>query len=488
MSARLFACFTLVSEQSQSNEPPTGRTTRRGLSSQNPILSLLQSLVHVESSSLGQTVEKKTVQFSGYEGSATRPPRDSVLGSHVPRHVNINAMVSALEQVNTMLSVSEIERKEALTSLQALNAFLNKIGSAEEGRLREACAKSMPFHWDPQRFQKAARLYHHDIGKLCKCMENNASLMEADVQLNLEKKLAESLGRAIRYHLRRFFNSIYGKVTEDPGLTEAPFKRQSKIHKILRMSLPAWYCAGAHSAVAEGSVSSVFALAIETMERAFGAEAFLKLEFQVPSIPDGFCQSEESQRGVGGRTKTAISECDMETILSETSAAQGFLAGAKACRFVNELLNWPGVEDEITRLGGWGIIERCAKQFRAFHLERVSPNEAYFVLLSDTKLLRDRVRRCDVAMVQALNDCTTALNDQWVRFDCDNTKKWKSVPVIGILRDLLLEGLKAHMFPNVAKPDSDDEEECTSVVTESEDAVASADEEEKENCQITSSM
>lgn len=487
MSARLFACYTLVSELPQSNDHAPGRTTRRGHSSQHPILGLLQSFVHVESSSLGQTVEKKTVQFSAYEGSATRPPRDSVLGSHIPRHVNINAMVLALEQVNAMLRQSDNERKEALISLQALSKFLNQIEGAEEGRkLREVCAKSMPFHWDPQRFRKAARLYHRDVEKLCQCMENNASLNEADVQLNLEKKLAESLGGAIRYHLRRFFNSIYGRVIEDPGLTEAPFKRQSKIHEILRMTLPSWYNAGAHSAVADGSVSSVFALAIETIEREFGVEPFLAIEFKVPDIPESFCQSEVSQRGLCGRSKTSLSESDVETILSETCAAQGFLAGGKACRFVSELLNWPGVNEEITRLGGWGIIEQCAKQFRAFHLDRVSPHEVHFVLLSDMALLRERVQQCEQAMEHALERCTTALNDQWVRFDCDNTKKGKSVPIIGVLRDLLLEGLKAHMFPNVAKPEVDEQEDCTSAVTEVEcldDTLASAGD-EKENCRI----
>ena len=487
MSARLFACYTLVSELPQSNEHPPGRTTRRGKSSQHPILSLLQSLVHVESSSLGHTVEKKTVQFSAYEGSATRPPRDSVLGSHVPRHVNINAMVSALEQVNAMLCQSENDRKETLDCLQALSTFLNQIECAEEGkRLRDVCAKSMPFRWDPQRFRKAARLYHRDVEKLCQCMETNASLSEADVQLNLEKKLAESLGRAIRYHLRRFFNSIYGKVIEDPGLTEAPFRRQSKIHEILRMTLPSWYCAGAHSAVADGSISSVFALAIETIEREFGVEPFLALEFKVPDIPDSFCQSEASQRGLGGRAKTSLPESDVETILSETCAAQGFLAGAKACRFVTELLTWPGVDAEINRLGGWGIIEQCAKQFRDFHLDRVSPHEVHFVLLSDMMQLRERVQQCEQAMEHALNECTTALNDQWLRFDCDNTKKGKSVPIIGILRDLLLEGLKAHMFPTVAKPDYDNDKDCTSELTETEcvdDTVASASD-EKENCHI----
>ncbi|KAI2502199.1 hypothetical protein MHU86_12251 [Fragilaria crotonensis] len=315
----------------------------------------------------------------------------------------------------------------------------------------------MPFHWDPQRFRKAARLYHRDVEKLCQCMENNASLNEADVQLNLEKKLAESLGRAIRYHLRRFFNSIYGRVIEDPGLTEAPFKRQSKIHEILRMTLPSWY----------------------------NAELIRQLLMDLFRLSSRW-QLKQLNRGLCGRSKASLSESDVETILSETCAAQGFLAGGKACRFVSELLNWPGVNEEITRLGGWGIIEQCAKQFRAFHLDRVSPHEVHFVLLSDMALLRERVQQCEQAMQHALERCTTALNDQWVRFDCDNTKKGKSVPIICVLRDLLLEGLKAHMFPNVAKPEVDEQEDCTSAVTEVEcldDTLASAGD-EKENCQI----
>jgi hypothetical protein len=59
---------------------------------------------------------------------------------------------------------------------------------------------------------------------------------------------------------------------EDPGLAEPTFKRQSKIHEILRMTLPAWYYVGTDSAVADGSISSIFSLAVETIDREFGAD------------------------------------------------------------------------------------------------------------------------------------------------------------------------------------------------------------------------
>ena len=456
MSARLFACYTLVSEQSDES----GHATRRDQSTKLPILQLLQSMVHVESSSLGQTVEHKTVQFSAYEGSATRPPRDSVLGSHVPRHVNINAMVHALDQVNNLLESGQ-EKGEVLiililASLQGLSAFLTKLESNEDGKaLRQVCAKSMPFRWIPERFQKAAKLYRRDVDKICQCLENNASLKEADVQLNLEKKLADSLGRAIRFHLRRFFNSIYGKVIQDPGSAEPAFKRQSKIHEIMQMTLPGWYAGGgSDSAVADGSVSAVFSLAIETIEGHFGKDPFLAKHFHVPTIPDVFCNSEASQRGLG-RTCTMISEQDIETIVSDTSAAQGFLAGAKACRFLTELKNWPGVREDIARLGGWSIVERCAQQFHTFDLVRLSPHDAHFCLLADMFLLLDRVELCWNAMEQASKDCTIALNQQWARFDCDNSSKRRRFPVVEIVKDLLLEGLKAHMFPNIEEPEEE---------------------------------
>jgi hypothetical protein len=101
----------------------------------------------------------------------------------------------------------------SVASMQSLGMFLKQVEHADDGKAvrGQLCAKSMPFQWVPRRFQKAARLYRLDIEKLCQCLQNSTTLKEADVQLNLEKKLAESLGRAIRYHLRRFFNSIYGK-------------------------------------------------------------------------------------------------------------------------------------------------------------------------------------------------------------------------------------------------------------------------------------
>ena len=74
--------------------------------------------------------------------------------------------------------------------------------------------------------------------------------------------------------------------------------------------------------------------------------------------------------------------------------AQGFLAGANACRFISELLHWPGVNDEIHRLEGWSLIEGYAKTLRAYNLCRLSPYESHLILLSDVKEFTSRVNRC----------------------------------------------------------------------------------------------
>jgi hypothetical protein len=462
MSSRLFACFTLVAKVtktegkieilSQSRSDDEGRTaTRMSQFQQLPILPFLQSWVLVESSSLGPSVERKTVQFAAYEGSATQPPRDSVLGSHVPRHVNISAMVQAVEQMNLLLSKNE-KNTLIIDSLRSLSRFLQQVEDSITGEeWREECAKTMPFSWVPLRFQKAASLYRLDVDRICECIEGKSSLRDADVYLTLEKKLAESLGRAISYHLRRFFNLICGNVSEFPGLEEPVFKRQSKIHTLLQMNLPDWYAVPKDSAVMDGSISTVFSLAAETIARQFGVDAFEAQNFNIPLIPKQFCQHEACLRGLG---KAGLSEEDIEVITSEVLSAQGFLAGAKACKFISELLNWPGVDDEIRRLGGWSLIEDYAKTLRAYNLYRLSPYESHFILLSDVKEFTSRVSRCWGEMQTAAENCTSSLNALWVRLECDNTKKRKIFPIVNYFRDLLMDGLKAHMFPNLVAPGS----------------------------------
>jgi hypothetical protein len=377
----------------------------------------------------------------------------------------MDAMVAALDEINKLISQSE-DTNNVLTSLQSLILFLKRVStcrSQEFVDLREECAKSMPFHWKPNRFQTAAAYHLGDLEKICLSLQSLQSLSDSNVQLALEKKLASALGLSIRYHLRRFFNPVYGTVIESADLKKQddmqPFKRKSKLSQIIKMRMPDWYQAGCDSAVADGSVSTVFGLAIETIVAYFGIDALVQKDFNVPAIPRSFCDSEASMRGIG---KSPASPKDLEAIISDMYLAQGFLSACKACRFLADLKNWPGVDEEIQRLGGWGILEKCAKQFRCFQLERLSPNDAHFCILDDVGVLMDRVEQCWIAYEDAADACTRALDQQWMRFEC-GSKSWKRrerYPEINIVEEVLVEGLKAHMFPHICEQKSDEGQEA----------------------------
>jgi len=519
MSARIFAYFTIYSEQKKSrsvdpNSTPLStstpkqketpsRVTRRCNSLNIPILSLLQALVQVESSALGAIpVQRKIVQFSAFDGSSTRPPRDSIMGSHISRQLSINAMVDALQEIHGLLSLphDDIERHNAvLSSLQALRQFLIMLetntktseseNESESERLRTECAKSMPFEWDPNRFKKAARLYRQEVDKICNCLEqqrevlDNAtsarqmSLHEFNVMLYLETKLAESMGRAIRFHIRRIFNPIYGPVIIDETFEEEKegsnyddvFKRPSNMSQILQMRHPDWYSPGSNSAVADGSVSSVLNLAVETVVNYFGFDLFLtETEFVMPLIPEEFCNSAAALRGIPKKSNgKPFPREDLQAIVADTVEAQRFLAAAKACRFIRELLRWPGVDEEVSRLGGWDMIEQCAKQFHSLRLDRLSPNDAHLAVFKSVQTFSNRVDQCWSHVKKAAEQCTHALDDLWIRFQCDEKQSPKksrkrrkqSQPLqeINIVKQVLTEGLQHHMFPSIAEPEESEE-------------------------------
>jgi hypothetical protein len=137
----LFACFTLVAEQSDQDEEQ--RESRRSRSSKHckSILPLLSSLVFAEKTSLGSAVaSSRTVQFSGFDCSSTAPPVDSLFGSHQHREAEIDALSQALDQVYALRSSVE-NKKEIIACLQAMIEFLRVMEKSEGAGLREECSK-----------------------------------------------------------------------------------------------------------------------------------------------------------------------------------------------------------------------------------------------------------------------------------------------------------------------------------------------------------
>jgi hypothetical protein len=47
----------------------------------------------------------RKVQFAGFDGSSTKPHKDSMIGAHLSREESIQALENALKEVNSILAV-----------------------------------------------------------------------------------------------------------------------------------------------------------------------------------------------------------------------------------------------------------------------------------------------------------------------------------------------------------------------------------------------
>jgi len=474
MSSRLFASFTLVAE---ALEPEADdRSTRRGTAVKCvlPLLDLLKAMVHVESTSLGRQVENRKVQFAAFDGSSTKPPKDNVIGSHIPREESIQALEKALNEVDAIIKSkgSKVEVKSCLKSLIDFLAKFEDIAGCEENqvgdKLRSECAAAMPFAWHAERFGKAAFTYHDDLVKIKNSLERNKPLAEIEGSLQLEKQLGLALGQGIRFHLRRFFNPMYFKVSVSPDLDDKSLgkcnTRLSKISEMLEMRQPEGYSAGGDTAVADGSISSVFSLALQAVDQYFGHSLFLDDTFIIPNLPSAFCTSSQSQQGIGGRRKPVVNDdIDIDEVLHDISEAQRFLTAAKACQFLIDLINWPGVKEEIRKLGGWGVIENYAVLMRKYNLTRLSPDDSHFVVLASMERFLPRAEECCLIMKPATEAATKALDGIWAKFECGSRNRNRRIryPQIATIEEVLEDGLKMHMFPSISEPTPYNEESTT---------------------------
>ena len=471
MSARLFASFTLFTESTEDTSEE--RATRRCKSTKliSCVLNLLKALVHAESTSLGRQVEKGKVQFAAFDGSSTIPPKDSVIGSHIPREASTRALEQALKEVYSIIE-TKCPKHEIVICLKLLISFLAKlkgqVGNDENelgASLRRECAKAMPFAWHAERFKKAASLYHYDLTKILDCIENNKPFSQIEGSIQLEEQLVLSLSQGIRFHLRRFFNPTYFKVSVSPDLDNESLKkcttRLSKVSKMLAMKLPEGYNPGNDSAVADGSIASIFCLALQAVYRHFGSAIFLDESYDVPDLPDVFCKTSKSIQGFGCRKQPLdLTEYAVEEMLQEIIEAQNYLTAAKACRFLLDLTSWPGVKDEIQMLGGWGIIEQYAASIRDNNLSRLSPCDSHFVVLSNVDCFLQRTEKCWEIMKPLVQKLTEALDEVWTKFECGSTNRQRRMrfPQIAIIEEILNEGMKMHMFPFISEPSSSNED------------------------------
>lgn len=279
--------------------------------------------------------------------------------------------------------------------------------------------------WPSQRFKKAAKTYRTDFEKLVNCLlprESQASqASQCPQHLFLEQNLAESIGQAIRFYLRAFFNPVPWKKT--PGTDQVAeqavrqSRHQSRVSEMLVMKLPEGL-AVQDTAIADGAISSVFSTALRVVYLYFGANVFLSDEDVAPHVPTDFCTSEASQRGPGKKRKP-MSDEDVNQVVSDIHEAQCFRDAAVACRFLSNLMNFPGVREEIARVcGGWPCVEKHAQKIIGYELTECCPDDAYLVLLSDTTRFFQRIDSYKMVLEPLISPCETRLQEMSVKFKC----------------------------------------------------------------------
>jgi hypothetical protein len=237
--------------------------------------------------------------------------------------------------------------------------------------------------------------------------------------LFLEKRLADSLGQAIRFYLRAFFNPVPWKKPTD-GKVEAPAvqqsKHQSRVSELLIMKLPDGVVV-ADTAVADGAISSVFSAALRIVYLHFGADVFLSDEYRPPTLPENFCNSEASQKGPG-KKRSPMSDEAVDAIVSDIHNTQSFRDAAVACRFLSNLLNFPGVREEIIKVCGWVCVEKHANRIKGYKLIELCPDDAHLVLLSDTNRFFARIDSYKMAVEKLIAPCEQRLEQLAITFKC----------------------------------------------------------------------
>jgi len=158
----------------------------------------------------------------------------------------------------------------------------------------------------------------------------------------VRKCLGDFIGRAIRFHLRRFFDAVPLHLRSDSADLPDYSKTRSRIHTIVKLDGGG----DAGGGDADVSISSAISVALQRI--------------------------------------WYFKDITMESRNGEEFA---FLAFNRAFGFINKLLNWTGVSDAIKDAGGWGKIESLATILQDCALSCEMPQESHFILLTDVKAL-----------------------------------------------------------------------------------------------------
>jgi|AntRauTorckE5430_2_1112549.scaffolds.fasta_scaffold01890_3 hypothetical protein len=310
----------------------------------------------------------------------------------------------------------------------------------------------MPFPWPKERFRKASIQYREELSFVIEQIRPSNNTLHISFVRNA---LGDFIGRAIKFHLRRFFNPVPLALYSDSDDLPDYSTSRSRIHKILEMKVVDDDCRD--TATADGSISAVVGIALQRMLAFFELNCELKSREGYTSTSgycDSFCKRPASVRGIVERKRVIkLTQDDIDEIMLDIKEGHTILAGVRACRFTKSLFTWPGVSDAISDVGGWGKIESLAKIFRICHLAQEMPSEDHFTLLSDVNSLVKKIEH-DTSVLNAIEmECEDSCRKLWKKFRCGSSKKdfLEFNPCIKVFKEELTKQGKKSILPFIVK-------------------------------------
>lgn len=391
------------------------------------ILPLLTSLVNAEVVSLKSRDENrdvyfinKRVCFSGYDYSSTMPAVDSIDGSHVDLMSSIEALKEVLQQAQQIAQPAHY--------LDQAIGCLNDMGSCEH--ISDMCSQTLVGYFPSSRFRKAIKHYKNELMDL-RCFLTKETPNQHESHVGVRFRLRDFIGRSIRFHLRAIMNSL-----------------PESIDFLLDGCEERW-----GRAVDDRSVSSILNFSLEKVNQFMVEKP--KLFDDHEALPS-FFTTEASQvilscgkmEGVRSKaTLKSIAQDALGDIIADVKEARTFLLGARACKFVWELLSWPGVKRHILDVGGWEQIQCISQVFFDLKLYENSLHQ-HFILLRDVDILIEMLRINVERFEYAIDECETAirkLRRQMIQRQRDHSYKTNGTAMFALRMSLTAE--EGERFP-----------------------------------------
>lgn len=363
------------------------------------LLPILQHIVAAEAIAVGVpdgSGGAGVVSFQGHDLSCLDTPVDSRPDSIC----NVETVISLLEKLKGE-GAALFERVRGGASIVGMRDFIRALDTiaAVSSRRKGDLDATQHTHLTSiirsaagipaERFARAALFFRDELrGLVCAgagdhppCSGPNSALRQRYVSL---------LSSAVRFHLRRLFNSPPPALTAATAMENGGFGGagrstlpgvRSCVWQKVKMQCPkSW-------AASDGAIASVL------------SQVLLVLGENGGTVATAATAARESLREVEslaakGLPTTGAGRSNLGVI------RQGFLVAAEVCAtgaarsFLLQLLSWPGVQDAVDDAGGWKPVENLAAQLVTASCS--GDEDLYLGLLENVVSLKDQLAAAEL--------------------------------------------------------------------------------------------